>query len=102
MLRQKQVDNLRRAINLFLKKRENNRKELSVGDILDKQTIDYLIRNDEGYNTLSQDLTSPAFWEKNMKQLLAMIRQLGVSTFFLTLSAAEFQWSELICVLEKI
>ena len=102
LLRQKQVDNLRRAINLVLKKRESNRKELSVGDILDKQTIDYLIRNDEAYNTLSQDRTSPAYWEKKMKELMAMIRQLGVPTFFLTLSAAESQWNELICVLEKI
>ena len=102
LLRQKQVDNLRRAINLVLKKRENNRKELSVGDILDKQTIDYLIRNDEAYNTLSQDRSSPAFWEKKMRELMSMIRQLGVPTFFLTLSAAESQWNELICVLEKI
>ena len=81
LLRQKQVDNLRRAINLVLKKRENNRKELSVGDILDKQTIDYLIRNDEAYNTLSSDRTSPAFWEKKMKDLMAMIRQLVFQPF---------------------
>ena len=36
-----------------------------------------------------------------MRDLMAMIRQLGVPTFFLTLSAAETRWNELICILEK-
>ena len=101
LLRQKQIDNLRRAINVVLKKRDKSHV-LRVGDVLDKQMVDRLIRNDEAYNILAQDRTSPSFWEKKMRELMAMIRQLGVPTFFLTLSAAETRWNELICILEKI
>ena len=102
LLRQKQIENLRRSINIVLKKRDPSHKELKVGDILDNQTIDKLIRSEEAYKILSQDRTSPVYWEKRMKDLMAMIRQLGIPTFFLTLSAAESQWSELIIILEKI
>ena len=103
LLRQKQIDSLRQAINVVLKKRDKTHsQELKVGDVLDKQTIDHLIRNDEAYKILAQDRTSPSFWEKKMRDLMAMIRQLGVPTFFLTLSAAETQWNELICILVKI
>ena len=101
LLRQKQIDNLRRAINVVLKKRDKS-QELKVGDVLDKQMVDRLIRSDEAYKILAQDRTSPSFWEKKMRDLMAMIRQLGVPTFFLTLSAAETRWNELICILEKI
>ena len=102
LLRQKQIENLRRSINIVLKKRDPTFKELKVGDLLNKQTIDKLIRSDEAYKILSQDRTSPVYWEKRMKDLMAMIRQLGIPNFFLTLSAAETQWSELITILEKI
>ena len=31
-----------------------------------------------------------------------MIRQLGCPTFFLTLSCADLQWNDLICIISKI
>jgi hypothetical protein len=37
-----------------------------------------------------------------MKDLMAMIRQIGVPTFFLTLSAAETKWPELLKILYRI
>jgi hypothetical protein len=46
--------------------------------------------------------TSPAFWEQKLKNILAMIRQLGIPTLFLTLSAAESKWPELLVMLKSI
>jgi len=37
-----------------------------------------------------------------MKELMSMIRQIGIPTFFLTLSAAETHWAELLVILAKI
>lgn len=45
---------------------------------------------------------SPAFWEAKMKDGMAMIRQLGQPTFFLTLSAAESHWTPLLLILYKV
>ena len=42
---------------------------------------------------------SPAYCKKLLSDLLAMIRQLGSFTFFLTLSAADLRWPETISVI---
>ena len=44
---------------------------------------------------------SPAFWEEHKKKGMAMLRQIGCPTFFLTLSAAESRWEELLVMLKK-
>jgi hypothetical protein len=39
---------------------------------------------------------TPAYWEKTKFEVLAMIRQLGIPTFFLTVSAADLKWPDMI------
>ena len=46
--------------------------------------------------------SSPAFWQQKQRELMSMIRQLGCPTFFLTLSAAETKWTELLRILKQI
>ncbi|XP_026481429.1 uncharacterized protein LOC113388245 [Ctenocephalides felis] len=60
-----------------------------------------LIEFDDGYRLLKNLRSSPAFWQDKKKKLLAMIRQLGRPTLFLTLSAAESHWPELLKTLMK-
>lgn len=43
---------------------------------------------------------SPAYWNKALKDVRAMVRQLGTPTFFLTFSAAEMRWPEVIEVIK--
>jgi Helitron helicase-like domain at N-terminus len=45
---------------------------------------------------------SPAYLEVQEKKIMAMIRQLVCPSLFITLSAAETKWTELLCNLEKI
>ena len=52
-----------------------------------------LVRN-RNDTMFMQPLGTPGYWDKNRKNLLAMVRQLGKLTFFLTFSAAEFRWPE--------
>jgi hypothetical protein len=40
--------------------------------------------------------SSPSYWKEKTKKVLAMVRQLGKCTFFITLSAAETKWKELL------
>ena len=44
---------------------------------------------------------TPAFWGRKRRQLIAMIKQLGIPTFFLTFSAADHHWPDLARVLMK-
>uniref|UniRef100_A0A8C1ZIB2 ATP-dependent DNA helicase n=1 Tax=Cyprinus carpio TaxID=7962 RepID=A0A8C1ZIB2_CYPCA len=43
---------------------------------------------------------TPSYWEKTLRDLQAMIRQLGNPTFFCTFSAAEMRWPEVITAIK--
>ncbi|RXN36616.1 replicase helicase endonuclease [Labeo rohita] len=43
---------------------------------------------------------TPSYWEKTLRDLQAMIRQLGTPTFFCTFSAAEMRWPEVITAIK--
>ena len=45
---------------------------------------------------------TPAYWEKFLHEVLAMVKKLGMQTFFLTHSCADLQWSELTSIVSKL
>lgn len=64
-----------------------------------------IFNQDEMYRMLANIVGSPGYWMEQRKNLLAMMRQLGVPTLFLTFSSCFFYWTELIYLLlesEKI
>lgn len=69
--------------------------------ILISETIDNLVAHDAGYRVLSNIRSSPSYWETKKKELMALLRQLGKPTFFLTLTANEKRCPELLQVLYK-
>ncbi|CAF5054955.1 unnamed protein product, partial [Rotaria magnacalcarata] len=70
--------------------------------MLNRDYVNGLIHADDAFTFLRCDRSSPAFWEMKKKELLVMFRQLGCPTIFLTLSAAETKWSELIVILTQV
>ncbi|CAF4606665.1 unnamed protein product, partial [Rotaria sp. Silwood2] len=70
--------------------------------MLNRDYVNGLIHNDDAFTFLRCDRSSPAFWELKKKEVLAMIRQLGCPTLFLTLSAAETKWADLIVILTQV
>jgi len=58
--------------------------------------LDNLVQHDEGYAVFKNLRSSPCYWKEKMKKVLAMVRKLGKCTFFITLSAAETKWTELL------
>ena len=48
-----------------------------------------MIQRDDAYRFLKNVRDLPAYFQKVMYDVLAMIRQLGLPTWFLTLSAAD-------------
>lgn len=76
-------------------------KQLNAENVLNPDNIDEIVKFDDGFRMFKYIRSSPAFWEAKKKELLAMIRQLGKPAFFLTLSAGESQWPELLQTIMK-
>ena len=57
-----------------------------------------MIQKDYAYRFLKNKRGSPAYFQRVMTlyDVLGMIRQLGIPTWFLTLSAADMQWPDVI------
>jgi len=69
---------------------------LTAGHLKNPQVVQQMIRSDEAYKFLKNVRGSLAYFQRVMYDVLAMIRQLGLPTWFLTLSAADMQWPDVI------
>ena len=83
-------------------RKTKNTKNTTAAQMLNRDYVNGLIHGDDAFTFLRYDRSSPAFWELKKKEVMAMIRQLGCPTIFLTLSAAETKWSELIVILAQV
>lgn len=66
----------------------------------DNREIEQLVHNRDATGFMQPLRGSPSYWEKTLRDLLAMIRQLGTPTFLCTFSAAEMQWPEIITAIK--
>ncbi|KAE8296877.1 hypothetical protein D5F01_LYC05647 [Larimichthys crocea] len=71
-------------------------RKISSKMLQDTQEVEKLITNKDATRFMQPLRGTPAYWEKTLKDLNAMVRQLGKPTFFLTFSAAEMRWPEVI------
>ena len=60
---------------------------LTAGTIRNQQVIQQMIQRDDAYRFLKNVRGSPAYFQKVMYDVLGMIRQLGLPTWFLTVSS---------------
>ena len=71
-------------------------KGVQAKHILDDESRAQIVRLDEGYYIFRNLRNSPAYLEKRKKDAFAMIRQIGFPSLFISLSAAETKWPELL------
>ena len=45
---------------------------------------------------------TPAYWTQFLYDILAMVKQLGIPTYFLTLSCADLRWEKLPCTINRL
>lgn len=90
-----QLKQLSNSINIQLKKAAQN--GVTAGEARRDGWISDIVAQDKAFRTLQSITGSPAYWEEQKKRVLAMVRQFGICTFFVTLSAAETRWSEQRC-----
>lgn len=60
------------------------------------------IFSDRGFTLMNGYKGTLAYWKKFLFDVLAMVKQLGVPTCFMTLSSGEMRWNELISMINKL
>ena len=65
------------------------------------QDFQNLLMQDQAYLFLRQIPGSPPYWQKFMYEVVAMVKQLGIPTWFMTLSCADLRWPELFQIIAK-
>ncbi|XP_065370889.1 uncharacterized protein LOC135963037 [Calliphora vicina] len=96
-----ELSRVKNSISTCLRKKVGPNQHTAV-NMLNEHFVQNLVQHDDGYHILKGIRSSPAHWEGEKKKVLAMIRQFGLPTFFITLSAAESQWPELLVILVKV
>lgn len=55
-----------------------------------------MLKNDEAIRFMQPIRGTPAYWSATQKDLFAMLRQLGIPTWFCSFSSAEYRWNDAI------
>ena len=66
------------------------------------QGLQNLICQDQAYLFLRQIPGTPPYWQKFMYEVVATVKQLGIPTWFMTLSCADLRWPELFQIIARI
>ena len=95
-----QIEQLSKQSTIILRKSAQNNK-ITAQQVANKEFLDNAVNNDSAYRFMVAITGSPPYFEAQKKKVMAMVRQFGGFTFFITNSAAETHWSELIVILKK-
>ncbi|XP_076872151.1 uncharacterized protein LOC143522232 [Brachyhypopomus gauderio] len=63
--------------------------------LVNTDSLQRILNHDEGYKFLKPIRGTPVFWQSVQKDLFAMVRQLGIPTWFCSFSSADLRWPEL-------
>ena len=67
-----------------------------------KESLKNFVATDCAYKFMQTIKGTPAYWEKMLHDVLAMVKQLGVPSYFLTLSCADLHWKELVQIIKEL
>ena len=98
-LQMKQISD---KVNLAVRRCKRRGQRITAAEARDSNYLDKLVNLDEGYYIFRQLRNSPAYLEMRKKDIFAMIRQLSLPTWFMSLSAADTRWTDLLRMLAKL
>ena len=70
--------------------------KITAGHLGNPAVQEQLVRNEQAYKFLKNVRGSPAYWQDQLYNVLAMLQTLSISTWFLIFSAADLHWPEMI------
>ena len=93
---------LNSSINIAIQKIISNNLTAGIFSQNYTETIKSLSANEEAFIFMNTLKETPAYWKRFQLEVLAMIKQLGLATYFITLSCADLRWHELIEIIYKL
>ena len=81
--------------------RKRRQQPLTAGDIQNNSFLQNMISDAELYASFKSIRGTPQYFQDMMLDVLAKVRKYGPPTFFLTFSAAEFSWTDIIKIVAK-
>ena len=97
-----QIKQVADKATLTVKRVQNKDKKYTAKEMLSEDTRQNITNLDEGYKIFRTIRNSPPYLAQCKKDIMAMIRQLGLPTFFISLSAADTKWADLLIMLGKL
>ena len=101
-LKKIQMKQLNDKVSLAVRRFQSSNNKLTAAEARNSDFMDNIVKKDEGYYIFKQLRNSPAYLEKRKKDVFAMIRQLGLPTWFLSLSCADTRWTDLLSILATL
>nr|XP_022308223.1 uncharacterized protein LOC111114232 [Crassostrea virginica] len=86
------------SIRKCLGKLEGN-SPVTSSMIQNPEVLSRLMKNDEALRFMQPIRGTPAYWSSAQKDLFAMLRQLGIPTWFCSFSAAEHRWNDAVATI---
>ena len=71
-------------------------KKVNASMLTYQDSLKQILKSDVGFRFLQPVRGTPPYWERTMKDLYSMIRQIGIPIFFITFSAGETRWNEVV------
>ncbi|XP_070499840.1 uncharacterized protein [Chironomus tepperi] len=100
LYKKSQIEQLTQQATVILRKSTQN-NNITASQVANKEFLDNAVNNDSAYRFMAAITGSPPYFEAQKKKVMAMVRQFGGFTFFITNSAAETHWPELLVILKK-
>ena len=97
-----QQTNLRNQINIAMKKVSGQGLTANMFQDDFKNTVKSFLAEENAYTFMNSIKGSPAYWINMLSDILAMVKQLGIPSFFLTLSCADLRWDEFPIIISKL
>ena len=92
---------MKEKCSIHFAERKQFQSGISVGQLMNKDTVKRMISDDQIFSSFKNIRGTPQYFHNMLLDVLAKIRQFGVYTFFLTCSAAEFFWTEIIQIVAR-
>ena len=89
-------------MNFALRRNQTKGQKITAKTLLNEQSRNNIVKLDDGYQIFKNIRSSPPYFENKKKNLMAMIRQLGIPTLFISLSAADTKWIDLLSSIKTL
>ncbi|XP_061190194.1 uncharacterized protein LOC133198057 [Saccostrea echinata] len=101
-LKKIQIKQVSDKVNLALRRCKSEGKKITAEQVLNPASAEKIVRLNEGYYIFRTLRNSPAYLSSKKKDVFAMIRQLGLPTWFISLSSADTRWQDLLKTLATL